>query len=709
MPPHEATFGCLSGNAGEGCRGTLATEGLVRARALQWLSFAFAATVPATAWAGPPPAVTISAPSPGTRVGDSVPMQVTVASPYDLKAVTAKAPGAPTSSLVYYYAGPTPPYWAGTNSLVGAPFGTVTIVVTATDVLDVTGTASVTVNHDNSPTVNVSAPLAGSSASGLVHLSASCADDDPAGCASLRANLESTGAVLATGTSSISTDVSVPSGPQTIRFTGTDSSGQTMSVTRAVTVTTGLVPIATLGDLVLDIDDTRILYNQSGAVYLRDRGTGADTLLYSGGAAVSPFGKLGSQRLTTSGAVFETSAGVHLWRADALTTLVGRGLSVAGQYAVYGDLKPAVPPDFSDSRLVKRLDVTSGVETLVETTSAGVNWWLAAPSGETAWSSQYSAHRRTLAGVQVDYSTGNAFLVTFDGVKLTWSETVGGFEHNLWFGDVAGAKSELVPMTSFYDVMAAGAGGYLAYTRLSATNREQVWVAPPSGTPVLVTFTAGGSHLEGFVAPDELVVASPPPGTSGSRHLWLRGGTTIDVASAATGDNALRRGCTWYVLNANSVSKFPYDACTPPGDAGPSDASSSDTGASDAGSGDADASDTGTDDAGASDSGLTDATVGDGAVDETTFDSGIGDTLVAETAVDTAVTADSTLSDSTIGSPDSTAADSMSADDDAGGEPPRDDASEGCATTSTRGTGASPPIAILAALGLLSGLRRRRR
>ncbi|GAC1575951.1 MAG: hypothetical protein NVS3B20_07580 [Polyangiales bacterium] len=84
-----------------------------------------------SAHAGTPPVVTIAAPAAGMLAGDSVYLNVNVSSSIDLKGVASAASGVAGTVPLKYSAFPI--MWFGNASLVGAPFGNVTITVTATD------------------------------------------------------------------------------------------------------------------------------------------------------------------------------------------------------------------------------------------------------------------------------------------------------------------------------------------------------------------------------------------------------------------------------------------------------------------------------------------------------------------------------------------------------------------------------------------------
>jgi hypothetical protein len=108
--------------------------------------------------------------------------------------------------------------FSGFVPLAGVARDTVLLVVTARDV---SGAATEVVQkfvHDRMPVITIASPVEGDVARPAITISASCGDDDPAGCRSLV--VTSAGQTLLTGTLSTLTDLSTASSTPSFQVSG---------------------------------------------------------------------------------------------------------------------------------------------------------------------------------------------------------------------------------------------------------------------------------------------------------------------------------------------------------------------------------------------------------------------------------------------------------------------------------------------------------
>lgn len=182
-----------------------------------------------TAYFLPPGYIEISfiEPRENSLHGDSLFINVAVTSSHTINSVTATVEGR-TVSL-----SPFPQRWMGTLNLAGLTSGQKTVVITATNSFGNTVTASTTFWLDRLPVITVSAPVPGTVARPTFNYSATCTDDDPAGCVSLTLYAylvnQPPAVVLASGTNSLNgvADLSAYRGQRVlIWFAGVDSRGQ---------------------------------------------------------------------------------------------------------------------------------------------------------------------------------------------------------------------------------------------------------------------------------------------------------------------------------------------------------------------------------------------------------------------------------------------------------------------------------------------------
>ena len=218
-------------------------------------------------------------------IGTSVDITVEVISTYDLKTVHAQLETAGMDLSFADIANES--RWRGTLNTQAVSRGSKSLTVTATDVLDNSNSASVTVKHANPPIITIASPANGSVIRNgdNVMFSASCQTDDPAGCQRLRAlggNITSGNPyVFGTGVSTLQLDLSTVQlgfaadvgGQQTVGFDATDSDGQFSYgfVTVVIDPSPYVTTLTTVDGAAWDFDGKRVLFRKvDGTVLLRD-------------------------------------------------------------------------------------------------------------------------------------------------------------------------------------------------------------------------------------------------------------------------------------------------------------------------------------------------------------------------------------------------------------------------------------------------------
>src|SRR5262249_26098170 len=143
------------------------------------------------------------------------------------------------------------------------------VTFSATDIFGNRLVSSRTFTYDQTPVLTVTEPLVSTVARPLLHLAATCVDDDPAGCQSLRVIIDD-GTVVATGTGSIDQTVSLTSlngSAVNLTFAAIDSAGQRVNDVRKVLVegSSKLVEVASVNGAILDVQPDRFLYLDTSA------------------------------------------------------------------------------------------------------------------------------------------------------------------------------------------------------------------------------------------------------------------------------------------------------------------------------------------------------------------------------------------------------------------------------------------------------------
>lgn len=309
--------------------------------------------------------VTIMRPSAGALSDTPLEVRATVVSPLEVLRVRAEVAG--RSSLLAFSAEERE--FGGTLFLQGLPRGPQLLEVVAEDVSGRVTRALRNFVYDQKPTLAVSAPLEDTVTARWLRVTATCSDDDPAGC-ELRVFDNETGSSTPLATAMNALDEEVDLAAQdgravTLRIEARDSAGQRSGETRRVFVdgSAALLRQQDFRGLVLDLRGARVLYRE--ALADGDRLEIADAAVGGVTPVPLPAGKRVSQShsfVTGFGALFVTqdaggtvlSSQVYDWNRGELEALgmpnSSSSLAVAGDYAIW--TTSLVPHD--GQRLIRR-------------------------------------------------------------------------------------------------------------------------------------------------------------------------------------------------------------------------------------------------------------------------------------------------------------------------------------------------------------------
>jgi hypothetical protein len=267
------------------------------------------------------PTIALTAPAAGF-VTATAPVQIqgTWSSAVALQSMQVQAQSL-TSPLTY-----TATTFSGAIDVSPLPAGPITLVVTATDVLNESATASVAIYRNDPPTLNVVTPD-GFVATPNLRLQATCSDSDMYGCASI-----SVEGITVNGTSIDQVVALTGGGPVGVVFTATDALGLTTSVSRRGYIPTppGPYEIAQVPGSIRDFDGERILFSTGYSLVIRPLAGGPDTVVAPHGSATA--------FLTSRGAIWSGGE----WRDGVmLANTASSNLIVRGNYAGWTSIGPS--------------------------------------------------------------------------------------------------------------------------------------------------------------------------------------------------------------------------------------------------------------------------------------------------------------------------------------------------------------------------------
>lgn len=500
--------------------------------------------------------VNIAQPTQGATVDTPLLIASTVTSLYELKDVKARLQGVGVEANLSFSSNAVcskwgcGPGWAVSISLTGLERGEKLLIVKATDVLGNITEATRSFIFDQKPVLRVTDPLDGTVARPQLHVSASCTDDDPAGCTSITVKAE--GTAVATGKSSIDENVSLTSldGRQvTLRFEAKDSANQVTTVDRVIYVEASslLTEVETVSGSIFDVEPNRILFlDKTGAdpvLKIRNRVTGEDALIPVIPGKVPQYGFL-----TPKGAIFaakDNDYRLFEWIGNEFATIVfptnnnlvrgSDSLKVRGDYAIW-----------NLEQVLSLRDLLSGTDTIIYDKTEG--WGLAdvAANGDVVFGSncagfdcnilryrQGTITRLTndLGGPTIGYSYSNRAPLT-DGINVVYSKKSppsGGDTYAIAMYGTAGevilspASSQGPGPGSDYQLN----NGWIAFTKPGTDSTLQVWVRSPSGKETKLTFWGTSSRIAALSPDGEVTFVN-------GNRLYLSGPglTMIEIGSS---------------------------------------------------------------------------------------------------------------------------------------------------------------------------------
>ncbi len=443
-----------------------------------------------------------------------------------------------------------PEGWTGTLAVAGLERGPARLTVTATDLEGNIASAARTVLIDRPPVITVIAPAQESVARTTLRVAASCADDDPGGCASLQVK------GLPDGTSTVDglVDLAFAEGfPVPITFEARDHAGQTTTAAVLVYVESNphLVQVASAPGPIVDLGADRLLFVSdppclSGvtacaptprALRALRVSTGAVTTLADDSRALSAF-------LTPHGALDVITAEEPAGAArlvelrDRAQVDLGRcrldSLRVTAESAIWAPFEGA-------SELVMR-DLTAGSNTHVSEASGHDAVVALGPNGDLVFGSRHDplVYRRrggvvTALAHSAGRCGGETARITTDGVRALVTRAWSPPYEKLCLTD----ESEEILLAEGEHLSSGMSGGWVAFTR-KVGGVLQAFTRSPSGVVTQRSQLSESTSIEA-VGPDGSVIVRtesvPIEGRAGHRYL-LRGDVTsgpVDIGSASIG------------------------------------------------------------------------------------------------------------------------------------------------------------------------------
>jgi hypothetical protein len=486
--------------------------------------------------------VTIQRPLEGALVNDNFRVAATVTSTYAIQNVTADALGRSASmsfSSCAYITGTSTcnPGWIGTIPTTGVPRGSLLITVTARDTMGNVAVDSRHATFDRLPALTVSSPLQYAVARPLVHVVASCLDDDPAGCATIVVSDCPTPTTYGSQTFAGSfVDVWVrpcSSSPgMGVEVSATDYAGQASVVhIDGISIETSptLRSVTAVDGLILDARDTRVLYKHflnfnnidQSELWIRDfLSGGPDTripapagydLPFNGHEFLTPHGAMFVSRLTPS----STNYRIFEWRDGALVDV---GPYIA--YMDHSDTYAAWVDDEAQQHLVLR-DLQAGTNTDTTIVTKAINLDVAVNGdvvfmSPTGFMGRYNIWRYRggilthIDGGGSSFSYGSP---TTDGINVSYVRG-GTLSTDTMFFD--GTEHVLSPGGAF---PARLNNGWAAYSDRSS-GISQVFERASDGSTTQLTFFNASSG-PGELAANGEVIVSTSENAAGTGGLYL--------------------------------------------------------------------------------------------------------------------------------------------------------------------------------------------
>jgi hypothetical protein len=498
--------------------------------------------------------------------GDSVHIIVTVSSVYELKSVQAQVESH-TADLVYSsldscYGNLCCPCWAGDLSLADLSRGGKVLTVIATDDYSNSAQMTRTIILDRPPIVTVALPINLTVARPEIQLTASCTDDDPAGCTSLKViTFDSCPllGIIASGISSIDQTVSLAVCDGQIvylGFEGTDSAGQLTHVPREILVesSTHLSEVESVSSQIWDVQPDRILFlDPSNILKIYDRSSGQETSVPAIHGKTPKYGYL-----TPNGTIFMAqgsdlrSEGIYDWRDGTLLYLgvpnSTQSLKVSGNYAIWNGGDTGSP--YLGKVLYLR-DLIAGTTTTVSENA--LNWNNnVASNGDVVYASRDFQIFRYRGGISAqltnDTSLRNIYPTT-DGINVVYLKE--DFGNNTYEIVMYGTEGEtiLAPAQSqqpLPEIDYQVDNGWIAYRKPGTGGQSQVWTRSSSGVESQVSFFSTSSRIDSIAPSGEVTFIN-----GGRRYLAQPASIPIDINSWL-GYSFWQDG-HWYVVIGRSL------------------------------------------------------------------------------------------------------------------------------------------------------------
>ena len=472
------------------------------------------------------------------------------------------------------------PGWGASIPMGRYQRGLRTISVTATDAAGSTASATSIIDYDKKPLVSVASPADHQVLrEPSVRISASCSDDDPAGCTSVSAYAN--GSLLATVAGGVMDKTFSLNGQDgdavTIRVDVTDSRNQTVSTSRTVHVETlaGFSEVATVPGDIFDFSPDRILYvdSNSGVASLKIRSvsSGSDTLVARDSLQTPQRGGL-----TPTGAMYtmKGSTGVYGtiydYRSGASENLgfPESSFTIAGSYAIWFGYDLAGTSDYLYLR-----DFAAGTTTgLVKyNLSSGYNPskgdFDVAANGDAVYWTNYIFDTNVIRvrnGVSTritnDLGASSGIPLWYqnmspktDGInvcylKREYRNPGGAGATSLYLHDGTREVQLSAPFTndsygSTSSFQYRLNNGWTAYTKPGLTNQSQIWLRAADGTSTQVTYFSTSSSIVFLAHNGEMMISN-----SGELYLFKPGQTGLIYVASSQARPAYFSGAWYFVV-----------------------------------------------------------------------------------------------------------------------------------------------------------------
>lgn len=466
-------------------------------------------------------------PNLGLTKDSLLPVVIRAASVSQFAEVTATLGG--TSSAMSYLSHED--VWIDTLSLSGLAGGDQRLTFRATNVQGEAALSTVNLRYDRPPVLTLIAPKVATIQGSSVRVAATCQDDVYASCAALRVTIGTE--LVASGTASV--DQTVDLRPfdgrrWEMRVTAVDSVGQVTEVIQAFSVqaSSHLTRVSPDdGRQLLDATADRLLLldtvNLKTSVL--DRGSGAEVVILSG--VIAP------GLLVRDGAIFFGEQNWYEWLNGTLSTLASRPSEfrfARGTTLVWPH--QARPGDVYVYFLVHK-DLTSGTETVISDTSAGLSTPDIGPNDDVVWSSYLGGVFRYRAGVRDQLAPFGSSNPLTDGNLVVYARSVPDCCEQIVLLTAGG---EVTLTDDHGDVPVAHANydvnnGWVAFTRPPPGGGPvQVWLRSPAGQVSQVSQFGQPAKIEAVGPQGDVVFITDATGSP--RRYWARHGQTpADISS----------------------------------------------------------------------------------------------------------------------------------------------------------------------------------